>query len=309
MDAPENAAAENTGPDRPTEPEAPPIVSTGPDGRRRVRGPWMLASLALLVAVLFVTIVVPVGLNAVGTKRAPVDTYQVVAEYPHDAAAFTQGLCIDRGELFESTGLFGKSTLRRVDLASGRVLAQVDLPDDEFGEGICVLGDKIYMLTWRSRKGYIFDRDTLTLLGDWPYRGEGWGLTTDGEWLIMSDGSHKLTFFDPATLKPRQGTSRKPQTVSVKDGPVRIIRYLNELEYINNEVWANVLYKDSLVRISPRNGSIQGFVDLSTLYPGRGDQEKAMNGIAFDRATQKIYVTGKLWPKLYEIRVVGKPRD
>ena len=279
------------------------IVEHTPDGRFRIRGPWMLASMALLVLIIFVCVVLPTGLSAIRARRAPVDTYEVVNVYPHDADAFTQGLCIDNGELFESTGLFGESTLRKVDLETGKVLKQINLPPDVFGEGICVLEDKLYMLTWRSRFGYIFDRDTLTELGRWNYRGEGWGLTTDGEWLIMSNGSEKLTFYDPKTMQPREDTARRPQRVRVREG-LRILRKLNELEYINNEVWANVLYEDSLVRISPRNGEIRGFVDLSNLYPGRSQQEKAMNGIAFDRATQKIYVTGKLWPKLYEIRVV-----
>ena len=303
-----NAAADPAPPpaQTPHDAAAGGVIQHTPDGQTRIRGPWMLASMAVLVVAIFVGIVVPTGLSALRARRAPVDGYEVVAVYPHDTGAFTQGLAIDDGELFESTGLFGESTLRKVDLQTGRVLLQVDLPENVFGEGIAVLEDKIYMITWRNRIGYVFDRDTLTLLGQWKYKGEGWGLTTDGEWLIMSNGTEKITFYDPETLQPRKGTERKPTTIRVMENDARILRDLNELEYINNEIWANVYEQESIVRISPRNGKIRGFVDLSSLYPRRNRKQTVMNGIAFDRATQKIYITGKRWPKLYEIRVVER---
>ena len=286
-----------------------------PDNRTRVRGPWMLLSMAGLVLAIFLAVVLPTGLSAVAAAKesAPVYSYEVVAEYPHDPEAFTQGLAIDRGELFESTGLFdGRSSLRRVDLKTGEVLKMVNLPDDEFGEGIAIIKNRIYMLTWRSRKGYVFDRDTLKVLDTWTYKGEGWGLTTDGEQLIMTNGGPKLHFYDPETLTPVREQNDAGRTVDkvryVKAEKRRTFEGLNELEYIDNRVWSNVLGRDWILQISPKTGKVLGFVDLTGLYPPseRPERQAVLNGIAFDRATGKRYVTGKLWPKLYEIRIVEK---
>ena len=223
--------------------------------------------------------------------------YRVVNVYPHDANAFTQGLTWDRGELFESTGLQGRSSLRRVDLATGAVLQRVDFPSEYFGEGIAVLGDRIFMLTWQNRKGFVFDRNTFACLQEFSYTSEGWGLTTDGTRLIMSDGTALLRFLDPVTLA---------QTGSVqvleRGQPVR---RLNELEYIHGEVYANVWMTDSVVRINPDTGDVLGWIHLAGLLtPQERAQTDVLNGIAYDAEGDRLFVTGKLWPKLFEIELL-----
>ena len=301
-----------------------------PDGRLRVRGPWMLVSLAaiavltIVFASLTVSLTLPGGLRAIlfPAERPPVYGYEIVAEYPHDPQAFTQGLVIADGEMYESTGLFGESTLRRVDLATGEVLAKADLPDDEFGEGITVIGDRIYMLTWRSRKGYVFDRESLRVVDTFNYVGEGWGITNfpiggslaggpKNQQLIVSNGGSKLHFYDPTTLEPvtesRLGRETN-KTVRVRSERFRTFEGINELEYIGGRVWANVLGRDSILQISPKTGRVLGFVDLSGLFPKtqRPERNAVLNGIAYDHVQNKIYVTGKKWPKIYEIRIVEK---
>jgi len=218
----------------------------------------------------------------------------VVAQYPHDPEAFTQGLVIDGGELFEGTGLNGQSTLRRVNLETGEVLQRTSLAQRYFGEGITVLEDKIYQLTWQTQVGFVYSRADFKQLSSFFLPGEGWGITHDGEQLIVSDGTAMLRFFDPATLKE---TSR---VVVSQDGTP--LTLLNELEYINGEVWANVWYTDFIVRIDPATGKVLSKIDLSPLYP-EGSNDDVLNGIAWDSDAQRLFVTGKRWPYLYEIRV------
>ncbi len=226
--------------------------------------------------------------------------YEVVAVYPHDPEAFTQGLVYAEGRLFESTGLWGRSSLREVDLETGAVLRRFDLAPELFGEGLALVGDRLIQLTWQNRVGFVYDRDTFAQLGEWTYDTEGWGLTFDGQHLIMSDGTSVLRFLDPERFVV-------VRTVQVRDGE-RPVDQLNELEYIEGEVWANVWQTDWIVRIDPRDGRVVGWVDLSGLLSAADRQQPVdvLNGIAYDAKAKRVFVTGKLWPKLFEIRLRPK---
>lgn len=227
--------------------------------------------------------------------------YEVVNSFPHDPGAFTQGLVYHGGYLYEGTGLHGSSSLRKVRLEDGAVLKQVDLPRQFFGEGIAIFGNRIVQLTWREHQGFVYDKDTFQLIGRFTYPTEGWGITTDGKHLIMSDGSSTLTFLDPATYSPVNKV-----TVRSARGPVTL---LNELEYINGEIWANVWLTDFVVRIDPGTGRVLGWVDLTGLLDPThkgGRNVDVLNGIAYDPQGYRIFVTGKLWPRVYEIRVVPR---
>jgi glutamine cyclotransferase len=263
-----------------------------PGGARRTAGRLLLAAAMLLV---LSAISVPV----VGADPAPTLTARVVAVYPHDPDAFTQGLFFADGLLYEGTGHYGRSTLRAVDPASGRVLRQAALPADLFGEGITPWGDEIIQLTWRAGRILRWSRDGFEPLGELPLAGEGWGLTDDGRHWIVSDGSATLRFLDPSD-------GREVRRVQVRDG-ARPLRRINELEYIGGEVWANLWYRDVIVRIDPADGRVLGYVDLSDLWPAmeRPGRSAVLNGIAYDPADGRLFVTGKYWPRLYQIEVVG----
>ena len=221
-------------------------------------------------------------------------TARAVAAYPHDIGAFTQGLVIHDGMLYESTGQYGRSSLRLVDLSSGGVEKISRLSREYFAEGIAVVEDKIYQLTWQSGIGIVYDRTTFNTIGTFRYEGEGWGLTFDGTHLVLSDGSANLRFLDTQSFEVTR-------TVQVHDESGPVVR-LNELEYINGEVWANIWYSDVIVRIDPESGAVLGTIDVGGLYSSalRGREEVA-NGIAYDAASKKIFVTGKNWPQLYEV--------
>jgi len=228
--------------------------------------------------------------------------FEVVARYPHDAEAFTQGLVYhEDGILYEGTGLWGESSLRRVDLATGAVLQRRDLAPQYFGEGIVVVGDRIVQLTWKAGVALVYDRDTFEPLGEYRYPGEGWGLTYDGERLIMSDGTSRLRFWDPDTLA-------EIGSVEVVDGE-EPVDDLNELEFVDGEVWANVWQTDRIARIDPDSGRVVGWIDLAGLLTEEdrgGMQVDVLNGIAYDAEGGRVFVTGKWWPVLYEIRVVRR---
>jgi glutamine cyclotransferase len=228
---------------------------------------------------------------------APVSTVQVLARYPHDPEAFTQGLVIVDGTLYESTGGYGTSSLRRVDLETGRVLQQVDLPSRWFGEGLTDWRDELVMLTWRAGVGLRYQRSTLQPTGRFAISGEGWGLTQDGRHWIMSDGSDELRVLDPAD-------GRELRRLQVTDDGKPVTR-LNELELLRGEIWANIWYRDELVRIDPATGRVLGRIDLSGLWPAgqRRRSAQVLNGIAYDRETDQVFVTGKLWPWLYQVEV------
>ncbi|MBM3807770.1 MAG: glutaminyl-peptide cyclotransferase [Acidimicrobiia bacterium] len=232
-------------------------------------------------------------------KPAPVQSFKVVATFPHDTTSFTQGLVFADGEFYESTGLEGESTLRRVEIATGRTLQRIDVPLPYFAEGLALVGDKLLQLTWRHQVGFVYDRKTFKQQRTFSYKSEGWGIAYDRTGgLVMSDGSDTLTFLDPKTLAPAR-------TLRVRDAG-RAIAQLNELEWIEGEIWANVWLTDRIARISPSTGEVNAWVDLSSLWPAAqrpapGDQ--VLNGIAYDRATRRIYITGKKWPRLYQIVV------
>ena len=236
------------------------------------------------------------------TNNAPVPIYgyEVVHVWPHDSRAFTQGLVFHDGKLLESTGQEGSSSLRRVDLETGKVLQKVDVPAPYFAEGITLLKGKIYQLTWQHQLGLIYDAGTLKKIGQFNYQGEGWGLTNDGQSLILSDGTHRLRFLDPDNFQVRK-------TISVLDG-TRAILELNELEYVQGEIYANIWHADRIARIDPQTGRVVGWIDLTGIL-ARGevqDEEAVLNGIAYDETNGRLFVTGKLWPKLFEIRLTRK---
>ena len=236
--------------------------------------------------------------------RDRIDTFEVVATYPHDPDAFIQGLVYQDGIFYEGTGLRGRSSLRKVDPASGDVTQGIDLPAQDFGEGIAIFGDKLYQLTWQENTGYIYDKDSFELLDTWTYPGEGWGLTTDGQQLIMSDGTNVLRFLDPSTLA-------ETRRVEVLDPQGRALTNLNELEYVNGEVYANIWQTDWIARIDPATGQIRGLIDLRGLLPAedRTQPVDVLNGIAYDPASDRLFVTGKLWPKLFEIDLVSVDQE
>jgi glutaminyl-peptide cyclotransferase len=225
-------------------------------------------------------------------------SYEVIQVYPHDAKAFTQGLAFDDGVLYEGTGLRGTSSLRRVQLETGAVLQSIPLSADCFGEGIAVCGDRIIQLTWKSRAGFVYDKHDMRLLDQFAYDYEGWGITCDGEHLIMSDGSARLYFRNPETYLVEY-------YVTVRDRGADVSR-LNELEFVNGLIYANVWQTDSIAIIDPADGRVTGWLDLSGLMETRpvSGQVDVLNGIAWDAAGERLFVTGKLWPWLFEIRLV-----
>jgi glutamine cyclotransferase len=228
----------------------------------------------------------------------PVYSYQVVNAYPHDPAAFTQGLVWDQDVLYEGTGLNGRSSLRRVDLASGEVLHSQALSADYFGEGITVWEDRIIQLTWTTHVGFVYDKATFQQIGQFEYPTEGWGLTHDGEYLIMSDGTAIVHFLDPDTFE-------EVRQVEVRDENGPVFR-LNELEYVCGEIWANIWQTDRIARIDPDTGQVVGWIDLTWLLNAddRSQPVDVLNGIAYDAEHDRLFVTGKLWPRLFEIRLV-----
>jgi glutamine cyclotransferase len=230
----------------------------------------------------------------------PVYSFEVRKSFPHDRAAFTQGLVLYDGSLFESTGLYGSSSLRKVDLKSGRVLKKKDVPSEYFAEGMTIFRGKIFQLTWKAQKGFTYDPASFEKSGEFAYEGEGWGLTHDEQFLIMSDGTNQLRFLDPSDF-------HVSRTIKVMDGG-RPLMELNELEYIKGEIYANVWQTDRIARINPRSGEILGWINLTGLLNQRGDGAPVdvLNGIAYDEARDRLYVTGKLWPKLFEIRLKKK---
>jgi glutamine cyclotransferase len=227
----------------------------------------------------------------------PVLTYDIVRSHPHDPAAFTQGLQLVDGDLYEGTGLHGRSTLRRVELRSGRVLQQAALEPRYFGEGITVLGDRIVQLTWQSGTGFVYDRQSFERQRTFTYTGEGWGLTTDGRRLIMSDGTDTLRFWHPETLE-------EVGRVQVRDGSGPVPQ-LNELEYVDGVLYANVWPTDRVARIDPATGQVTGWLDFSGLLTPteRSRGVDVLNGLAHDPATGHLLVTGKLWPWVFELRL------
>ena len=236
-------------------------------------------------------------LNAPPPKEVPKYGYSIVNVYGHDTNAFTQGLEFHDGKLLEGTGESGRSSLRRVALETGDVVQKVDLPPPYFGEGITLLNGRIYQLTWQHQLGFIYDANSFQKQGEFHYSGEGWGLTNDGHSLILSDGSNRIRFLDP----DNQSVTK---TISVFDGK-RAIDKLNEIEFVNGEIYANIWHRNQIATIDPQTGLVTSWIDLTGLLRRDevSDEEAVLNGIAYDKATNRLFVTGKLWPKLFEIKV------
>ncbi len=232
-----------------------------------------------------------------GDQRASSKGYEVINVYPHDPEAFTQGLYFDNGFLIEGTGRYGRSSIRKIEFETSRIIEQVDLPSWLFGEGITEFGGLLYQLTWVAHTGFIYDADTFERRGQFAYNTEGWGLTHDDRHLVMSDGSAWLYFLDPQSF-----TEARRVLVHDSFGP---IDQLNELEFVNGEIWANVWHQDEILQIDPMSGSVKGRIDLSGLLPQDYpiDPEGVLNGIAYDAEGDRLFVTGKLWPSVFEIRV------
>ncbi|MDW7692895.1 glutaminyl-peptide cyclotransferase [Flammeovirgaceae bacterium SG7u.111] len=226
--------------------------------------------------------------------------YQVINDYPHDDKAFTQGLVYHDGYLLEGTGHKGASSLRKVDVRTGKIVKISSMPDQFFGEGIALFGDEIFQLTWQSQSGFVYDKNTFQQKREFRYPTEGWGLTTVGDKLLMSDGSNILYYLDPKSF-----TELSRLEVYDNNGPVK---QLNELEYIEGEIWANVWETDFIVRIDPKTGKVVGKINLGGILDRRKytGQVDVLNGIAYDPVMKRIFVTGKHWPRLFQIRVLEK---
>ena len=260
----------------------------------------MKLRLAPIAAMLMVFFAGGPALAAIATWRA-----EVVRAYPHDPAAFTEGLFYRHGYLYESTGLAGRSSVRKVDLETGKVLQSRAVPARYFGEGIVAWRGRLIQLTWLSHLGFIYDLATFRPLGTFAYRGQGWALTRNGRHLIMSDGTPRLRFLDPTTLRQVRSI-----TVTADGAPVR---NLNELEWVKGQIFANIWMTDTIARIDPANGRVLGWIDLGGLMPRSqvgDDRDAVANGIAYDARGDRLFVTGKLWPKLFQIKLVrtGAPR-
>ena len=231
----------------------------------------------------------------------PVYGYRIVNVYPHDRGAYTQGLDFDGGYLYEGTGGEGRSSLRRVELNTGRILQEYRLEDRYFGEGITVLKDRIFQLTWRNREGFVYDLSSFRRLHTFRYDYEGWGITHDGRRLIVSDGSATLHFIDPQTL-------REVGALQVRDEGGGSVTGLNELEYVRGTIYANVWPTNRIAMINPRTGTVTGWVDMAgllTAFDARSGVD-VLNGIAYDPAGDRLFVTGKMWPQIYEIKLLKK---
>jgi glutaminyl-peptide cyclotransferase len=233
-------------------------------------------------------------------KAFPSLTYQTIRELPHDPLAFTQGFLLHDGVWIESTGLQDQSSIRRVEVETGKVLLMKELKGDFFGEGATVLDGKIYQLSWKNQQGFVFDATTLAWKKNFSYNGEGWGVTTDGRQLIMSDGTETIRFYDPAAFA-------FTRAIEVKKAG-QPLKMLNELEYVEGEIFANVWQTNEIVRINPANGEVLGVIDLTGI--DKAEEKKSvdhvLNGIAYDHDKKLLYVTGKCWPKIYQINLIEK---
>lgn len=236
--------------------------------------------------------------NNISSDEISIYSYKVVNTYPHDKKAFTQGLVFENGFLYEGTGIKGNSSLRKVDLKTGDVLQVHELSDEYFGEGITIFENRIIQLTWQSNVGFIYDKDSFELLQEFEYLTEGWGITHDGENLIMSDGTNKLHFLDAETFKEINVIEVSENSTPIQD--------LNELEYINGEIYANVWKTDRILKISPVTGNVTGMIDLKGLLSKEEIEDAdVLNGIAYDSENDRLFVTGKWWPKLFEIELAA----
>ena len=256
----------------------------------------MPASIRLLHTLSFLAL-----LPAVGCAQAPVYGYTVIARLPHSTSSYTEGLFFLNGLFYEGTGLSGHSSLMAIQPNTGKILQEVDLPSQYFGEGIVDWGSSLYQWTWQSHTGFIYDRFSLRRTGQFTYTGEGWGMTRSDKELITSDGSATLRFRNPADFK-------ETRHIVVHDGK-QTIGQLNELEFIKGEIYANIWHSDRIARIAPKDGRVLSWIDLSGLLPAdqKIDAESVLNGIAYDPQHDRLFVTGKQWPFIFEIKLTGAP--
>jgi glutamine cyclotransferase len=264
--------------------------------KRRLSG-----SVLALVALLATAERIPAqSLPSRSKNHPPEYTFEVVRQLPHDSAAFTQGFTYYDGFFYEGTGRQGRSSLRQVDPETGRLARKVDLAPDLFGEGVTVLGNEVIQLTWLSHVGFVYDLSDFHLLETFKYSGEGWGLTTDGRDLFMSDGSAEIRVLDASTFAEKR-------RIRVSDGG-KPVEQLNELEFVEGEIYANVWHSDRIARISPQTGRVVGWIDITGLLGPfyQREAEAVLNGIAYDSRGKRLFVTGKLWPKIFEIRIIPK---
>ena len=233
-------------------------------------------------------------------QRVPEYTYKVVRDFPHDPSAFLQGLVYHNGFFYEGTGRHGESSLRKVRMETGEVLQRVDLPREYFGEGITIFNNKVVQITWQSQTGFVYNLSDFRVLRQFSYPGEGWGLTTHGNEIYMSDGTPEIRVLDGNTFQEKR-------RIKVHDGATPI-KELNELEYVEGELFANIWHTDRIARISPQTGKVLGWIDLTGLLGPmyRRDEEAVLNGIAYDPQKKRLFVTGKLWPKIFEIQIMPK---
>jgi glutaminyl-peptide cyclotransferase len=254
----------------------------------------------ILLALLFALTPSLLAQTRSSAKHPSEYTFEVVQSFPHDPDAFTQGLVYHAGFLYEGTGLEGRSSLRRVRLETGEVIQKVDVDPQYFGEGIAIAQNKIIQLTWKSQIGFVYDLATFRRLRDFSYTGEGWGLAANGADLYMSDGSSDIRILDASTF-------REKRRLHVHDGP-KPIDQLNELEFVEGQIFANIWQTDRIARISPQTGEVVGCIDLSGLLSPmyKLSSGGVLNGIAYDSAKKRLFVTGKLWPRLFEIRLIPK---
>lgn len=256
----------------------------------------------ILIAVTVLVVAVAVYLLFFSAPGAPpVYKVTVTATRPHDSAAFTQGLFFHNGALYEGTGRIGESSVRKTDPATGQVQQQQDLPGALFGEGITGWKDKIIQVTWQDRQGFVYNLSDLALRDSFEYEGEGWGLTHNGTHLILSDGTSTLKFLDPDSFK-------MVSTLTVKAGKCPVEK-LNELEWVDGMIYANIWQTDLIARIDPKTGAVKSFLDVTDLGPETADPDAVANGIAYDAASKKLFLTGKLWPRMYEVREGGKTKS
>lgn len=265
-------------------------------------GPYVKSITAIVVLLLAVSCLGTSSCSGTSSSTSangatPTYGYEVVNTFTHARDSFTQGLEYHDGKLYESAGGDGTSSLRLVELESGRVLDKVDVPMPYFAEGITLFNGKIYQLTWQHGVGFIYDANGFSKIGQFRYEGEGWGLTNDGQSLILSDGTNRIRFLDPGSFKVTK-------TISVLDGN-KPIDSLNELEYFDGQIYSNLWHRDVIAVINPQTGKVNAWIDLTGLLkPGEvRDEEAVLNGIAYDAANKRLFVTGKLWPKLFEIRI------
>lgn len=253
---------------------------------------WIVIPLIVIFAV-FLTVRHDQNSEAQEGKNIKV---QVLAKFPHDPKDFCQGLIVEGNTVIEGTGRYGSSVLKKYELETGKVGQQISLHNSLFGEGIAVVGDKIYQLTWKERVCVVYEKETLKYLGQMSYEGQGWGLTSDGKHLFMSDGSAVIKVLDPSN------NLRLVRKIRVTNGRKQEDE-LNELEFVGKELWACIWYEDRIARIDPSTGKIKGFLDCSSLFPKnqRPDREHVLNGIAFDPKAKRLFITGKLWPTTFEV--------